>query len=80
MARERFGLSFAAGLEESLARSLRPGGKYARDVARENASLPIRLVEEALTALAERTEEGDIYEGSRDLLECTTLTCADFSI
>ncbi len=76
VARERFGLSFAPGLEDSLSRILGPEGPHARDVSRENASLPIRLVEAALASLAERAVDSSVGF----MADFTTLTCLDFSL
>ncbi len=53
-ARERFDVTLGVGVQDQLA-ELFGTQKFATEVAHHNASLPIRLVEEALSAMAERT-------------------------
>lgn len=53
-ARERFDVKLGLGVQDQLAELL-GSPKFATEVAHHNASLPIRLVEEALSAMAERT-------------------------
>mmetsp|Transcript_30648 Transcript_30648/g.51786 ORF Transcript_30648/g.51786 Transcript_30648/m.51786 type:complete len:265 (+) Transcript_30648:440-1234(+) len=76
-AREQFGLTLGPGVQAALAQSfsisLRGGGsggasssqygKYAAEVPHSNASLPLRLVEEALSSMAERVVMEDENSG-----------------
>ena len=73
-ARERFDIKLGEGVEEKLA-DLMGSTRFAAEVAHHNASLPIRLVEEALSAMAERTmsECGDGEDP-----DLTTLLYQDF--
>ena len=55
VATERFGLSLGSGVASKLALAMGPSGKHGPEVPSHNASLPIKLVEAALNAMAERT-------------------------
>ena len=57
----RFGVELAPGVEKQLEYLITT--RYASEVAHHNASLPIRMVEDALSAMSERTMEESAAEG-----------------
>ena len=75
-ARERFDVQLGPGVEERIA-SLFSNGHYAAEIPHHNASLPIRLVEEALAAMAERTMTAAAVGGGE--ADLTTLLFSDFT-
>ena len=68
-------MKLAPGVEARLA--VHMYDHYSGEVPHHNASLPIRLVEEALTAMAERTMLAEPAEG--EAADLTTLLFEDFT-
>ena len=84
MAARRFDVRLGAGVEAALAERF-AGPEYAGEVAHHNASLPIRLVEDALANMAERSMlalEASVAAGGApeaiDPAELSTLRVEDF--